>query len=230
MRQLCESEVRLLEQQGRARCCAPATNVRRFQHRMAMPADAKACATRAPVIPPPTPRRRWCIRRLAYRWSARAVSGSQRGRPSRNSRCGVLNDGTPTKAGAATMRQRRQARPRVRNAPTPPSSRADVIRLRAVAIRQAQSYVAVRREARPMTRAIPGPLGGVPAHRASHVRADGGAQGDRARRVAIRCDLGALSIDDLSLTASDRTEGILPRLRQTNRESGSRGSRRSPLR
>src|SRR5687767_15970648 len=51
-------------------------------------------------------------------------------------------------------------------------------------------------------------LGRVPAHRASHVRADGGAKRDRASRVAIRCDLRAISFDDLSLTAFYRTKGF----------------------
>jgi len=81
-----------------------------------------------------------------------------------------------------------------------------------------------------MTRAIPGPLGRVPAHRASHVRADRGAQGHRARRVAICRDLRAIAFDDLSLAASDRTEGFRLGSGKPIAKSGSTGSRRSPSR
>ena len=72
--------------------------------------------------------------------------------------------------------------------------------------------VAGRLEARPLTRAIPSRLGLVPAHRASHVRANGGSHRDRSSLVTICRNLRAISFDDLSLAASASMEGLIIRV------------------
>ena len=54
LRQLREFEVRFLQQERRARGVLPLPTTALSRTVVEMPADAKACATKAPVMPPPT--------------------------------------------------------------------------------------------------------------------------------------------------------------------------------
>src|SRR5205823_11165240 len=65
-----------------------------------------------------------------------------------------------------------------------------------------------RGETRPMARAVPGRLGGVPHHEALHVGADSRYAGELALGVAIDGDLLAAGLDDLSFTTFHGARGF----------------------
>ena len=109
-----------------------------------------------------------------------------------------------------------------------PSSPAATARRRERRLRRARDHLAVRREARAVARAVPRPLGGVPADEAPHVRADRRAQRHDAVLVAIGGDRLAVVVDDLALPARAPRAAIGPRRRRSDRAPGSTGSPCSP--
>src|SRR5262245_54109013 len=71
---------------------------------------------------------------------------------------------------------------------------------------RAAKYVAVGREARTMTRAIPRPFGVVPGHTTPHVRADGRTHQQPTTVVTIRGDVLSVAPHDERMTRSQATK------------------------